>query len=425
VPDLLGDVVRSTAGAADSAEALDRVARLLTRRADWVIADRLDEPDLVVRVAAYDGSGPLALPQGMGRAAARRSAARAVGMLPAVSGAPRRLLRLGRDDLDALTRSAEPHVVVQAATALALGTIDLLLLGLVAGDSLVGVLTMGSRTGFSEDDLVELPDVGLHLGLVLEADRLRAAQRAIATALQTSLLPALPAVPGLRLAARYRPAARGLRVGGDWYDAFRPGSGLVVVIGDASGHDVSAAVRMSDLRNLLRAHAVDHDEPPSAVMARMDRSAATLGLDATATCLMARLEPRPDGTWRAEWTSAGHPPPIHLRAGRAELLETDPDLMLGVDPCAHRTDHERDLLPGDTLLLYTDGLVEVPRESLGDRLELLRRVVEQHAGTHPDHLLEGLLDAFGHGAGDDIALLALDVLPVRRGSARPAAPAAS
>jgi serine phosphatase RsbU (regulator of sigma subunit) len=251
--------------------------------------------------------------------------------------------------------------------------------------------------------------VALHLGLALDAARLRDGQRAIATALQTSLLPALPAVPGLRLAARYRPAARGLRVGGDWYDAFRTDSGLVVVIGDASGHDVSAAVRMSDLRNLLRAHAVDRDESPAAVVARMDRTAATLGLDATATCVMARVRPGADGAWCTTWTSAGHLPPIHVRAGRAELVETDPDLMLGVDPGASRSDHRLELRPGDLLLLYTDGLVELPGESLGDRLELLRRTVEEHAGAHPDPLVEVLLATFGQGVGDDIALLALDV----------------
>jgi hypothetical protein len=409
VRDLLGEVVRATADVADSAEVLTRVAQALARRADWVIADRFDEPDLVVRVAAYDGSGPLALPEGMGRATARRSAALTVGMLPAVLNAPQRLLRLQMDELEALSRSAEPHVALQAATALALGTTDLLLVGLAARDSLVGVLTLGSRTGFAQDDVDEVADVALHVGLALDAARLRDGQRAIATALQTSLLPALPAVPGLRLAARYRPAARGLRVGGDWYDAFPTGSGLVVVIGDASGHDVSAAVRMSDLRNVLRAHAVDHEESPAAVVARMDRTAAALGLDATATCLMGRLRPGAEGAWCATWTSAGHLPPIHVRAGRAELVETDPDLMLGVDPGASRSDHRRELRPGDLLLLYTDGLVELPGESLGDRLELLRQTVEEHAGAHPDQLVEALLAIFGQGVGDDIALLALDV----------------
>jgi serine phosphatase RsbU (regulator of sigma subunit) len=221
-------------------------------------------------------------------------------------------------------------------------------------------------------------------------------------------------VPGLRLAARYHPAAHGLTVGGDWYDAFVPGSGLVVVIGDASGHDVGAAARMSDLRNLLRAYAVDQAQPPSAVVERMDRTADTLGLEATATCVLARLDPTGADTWSLRWTNAGHLPPIHLHAGRATLLETPPDLMLGVDPRTRRSDQQRDLVPGDVLLLYTDGLVEVRKESLDVRLALLRETVERHADGGPDQLVDALLADLGSGAEDDIALLALEVLPAAR-----------
>jgi serine phosphatase RsbU (regulator of sigma subunit) len=273
------------------------------------------------------------------------------------------------------------------------------------------VLTLGSSSGFSDEHVAELLDVALQVGLALDGARLLAGQRAIATALQTSLLPPLPAVPGLRLAARYHPAAQGLTVGGDWYDAFLPGSGLVVVIGDASGHDVAAAARMSDLRNLLRAYAVDEEQPPSAVVERMDHTAQTLGLEATATCVLARLQRTGAGGWRMHWTNAGHLPPIHLHAGRAELVETPPDLMLGVEPGTRRSDHQRGLAPGDTVVLFTDGLVEVRGESLDDRLELLRSLVEQHSDAGPDALLDALLAALGAGATDDIALLAVQVLP--------------
>ena len=419
--DLLGHVVRTTAGAPDAEQLLDRVARLLTGWVDWVIADRLDEPDLVVRVAAYGRSGSLALPGGLGRVRARRSAAGAVGMLPSLVAAPQRLLRLRDDELHALARADEPRVALQAAAALSLGARELMVVGLVARDTVVGVLTLGSRSGFSDALVAEIADVAVHLGVALDATRLLAGQRTLATALQTSLLPALPAVPGLRLAARYQPAVRSMSVGGDWYDAFVTEAGLVAVIGDASGHDVSAAVRKSDLRNLLRAHAVDRDEPPSAVVSRLDRTAAALGLEATATCVMAQVRRASGCTWSLGWTSAGHLPPIHVRNGRAELVETDPDLMLGVDPATPRSDHHRDLAWGDTLLLYTDGLVELPGESLDLRLELLCRKVQEHADSDPDELLETVLTAFGSGATDDIALLAVRVLPVP-GQAEPSAP---
>ena len=247
--------------------------------------------------------------------------------------------------------------------------------------------------------------------MALEAARLLEVQRAVATALQTSLLPPLPAVPGLHLAARYAPATQGLDVGGDWYDAFVVEGDLVVVIGDVSGHDVSAAARMAALRHTVRAHAVDRAEPPSGVVTRLERTSATLGLDATGTCVVARLHPYGDGTWRLEWTNAGHLPPLLVRGGRASFLETSVDLMLGVDPTSDRHDHEQRLDPGDVLVLYTDGLVEVRGTSLDARLEQLRQVAAGHTVEHPDVLADVLLSQLDAGAADDdVALLVLQVV---------------
>jgi sigma-B regulation protein RsbU (phosphoserine phosphatase) len=275
----------------------------------------------------------------------------------------------------------------------------------------LGVLTLGRRQRFADDELAELADVAAHLGAVLDAARLHELQSTVATTMQKSLLPPLPAVAGLRFAARYSPASRGLAVGGDWYDAFPTDSGVVLVVGDASGHDVGAVARMADLRNLLRAYAVDRDEPPSGLVSRLDRSAARLGLDATATCVVGRLQPGDGARWQLSWTSAGHLPPVLLRGGRARLLDPAPELMLGVDTSTVRTDHTLELQPGDLLLLYTDGLVEVRGASLQERLELLRAQVEDDSGLVPDLLAERLLAAIGAGGMDDVALLIVEVLP--------------
>lgn len=407
---LLADVVRATASTNDSATLLDRVAQLLTCRADWVIADRLDDPDLISRVAAYDVRGPLALPDAAGATSARRSAAGSVGLLPSMIGAPQPFWHLRLADLQALAASAEPHRAQQAQLALSLGASEVLLLALVARNTVVGVITLGSRRGFSPGDVTELTDVALHVALALDAARLLTVQRAVATAMQTSLLPPVPSVTGLRLAARYAPAAQGLDVGGDWYDAFVTPTGLTIVIGDASGHDVSAAVRMAALRNILRAHAVDRVEPPSDLVARLERTADALGLDATGTCIVGQLQPRDDGTWQFSWTNAGHLPPVLVRAGQAELLETPADLMLGVDPTADRRDHGQGLQPGDVLLLYTDGLVEVRGTSLDEHLEVLRHTAGEHAGDHPDGLVDALLATLASAGSDDVALLAVQVL---------------
>jgi len=98
------------------------------------------------------------------------------------------------------------------------GATELVLVGLQVRDQLVGVLTLGSRTRVSDEMTGQLADLGLHVGLALDAARLLRVQREVATVLQTSLLPPVPAVPGLSLAARYLPATHGPEVGGDWYD---------------------------------------------------------------------------------------------------------------------------------------------------------------------------------------------------------------
>ena len=409
---LLAEVVRATPEAADADVLLTRVADLAVRHADWVFADRLDEPDLVQRVAVRARDGSSSMPGGSGaEEGMRRSSAGAVGLLPHLQRVPSRLLHLDRAALERLAAGPEQHAAQQARTALSLGAAEVVLVGLVARDTTVGVLTLGRRSGFDEQDLAELRGVALHVGTALDAVRLLAVQRAVATAMQTSLLPPLPSVPGLRLAARYVPAARGLDVGGDWYDAFVVREELVLVVGDVRGHDLAAAARMADLRNLLRAHAVDRAEPPSGLIGRLERTADALGLDAAGTCVAARLTAAPHGRWRLRWTSAGHLPPVLLSDGRARLLETEPDLMLGVDPTSPRSDHEQVLTPGDVLVLCTDGLVEVRDASLDDGLEALRAAVEAAAGSTPDALAEHLLGALSGCLADDVALLVVEVSP--------------
>ncbi|MCW2607815.1 MAG: DNA-binding protein [Frankiales bacterium] len=401
---LLTATVRATASAADPDVVLDRVARVLLDAADWVLADRLDEPDLVTRVAAVtrEGGLPVPLPAGPPQ---RRSAAGRIGLLPALLASPQRLLRLTADDLIGLLDSPDRHAAGQARSALELGTVELLLVVAVARDTPQAVLVLGSRTGFGEEVAAEVVDVASHVGLALDAGRLLAAQRAVATALQTSLLPPVPTVPGRTLAARYLPAAHELEVGGDWYDAFPTPAGLLLVVGDVRGHDLAAAAQMADLRNLLRAHAIDRDEPPSALLARLGRTTAALGLDISATCVAGCLAA--DGTFT--WSSAGHLPPLLLRDGAAVLLETEAELMLGIDPATHRTDHVRVLQPGDTLVLFTDGLVEVRDRGLDERLQDLVQAAAAAGDVPPDLLAETLL-ALAEGSPDDVALLVVRLL---------------
>ena len=308
-----------------------------------VLADVLQPPDLVTRVVALGEAGPLVLSPEMGPVRARRSSAQAVGELARLRDAPGHRLRLQPDQLRVLALSDDLRLRAQAELALSLGSTDVLVLGLTSREDLLGVLTVGRTSGsFSARELDELAVLASLAGLALEGIRLRELQRGMSAALQRNLLPRLPMVPGVTLAARFTPSGDGLTVGGDWYDAFPlPTGDLALVVGDATGHDVQAAVRMAELRNLLRAVAIDQQESPARTLARLDRVTDRLAPELSGTCVYAQVSVGTSPSLR--WSSAGHLPPVLLRDGAASLLESPPDLMLGVQPDTERADQVADL----------------------------------------------------------------------------------
>ncbi|CAN5277385.1 hypothetical protein BH24ACT10_BH24ACT10_10430 [soil metagenome] len=405
---LLAHALRTLVTATDAQRAMQDLAGLLVPElADWCLIDLLQPPDLVTRVVALGVDGPLDLPVELGEVAARRSSAQAVGLLARLVDAPGRALRLDAAFVAAANGSDDVRTRAQAQIALSLGTTEALVLGMVNADELLGVVSLGrSGRGFTGAEAELLSDVAAAAGLALSGVRLRELQRSVSTALQRSLLPPLPVVAGVELAARFVPAESGLAVGGDWYDAFLlPDGELGLVVGDATGHDAQAAARMAELRNLLRAVAVDGHQPPAATLSRLDAVADHLTVDLPGTCVYARLDL--SGGW-LRWSSAGHLPPVLLRGGRAELLETPPDLMLGVRADTPRADHDRQMLPGDVLVLYTDGLVETRRTALDAQLEALRRAVEQDAELPPEALADALVAQLPSG-DDDVAVLVVRI----------------
>ncbi len=251
-----------------------------------------------------------------------------------------------------------------------------------------------------------------------EADRARL-QDALAV-LQRSLLPdSLPQVPGLEAAAHYRTASPD-RLGGDFYDLFPvDGKRFAFFLGDVCGKGPEAAAVTSLTRYTLRAAAV-HDSDPVSALATLnkvlhDRYAG--GDPRYCTTVFGVAEPDPTtGHATVTLASGGHPPALVLRAdGTAEFLPTPGGLLVGILPAAHFATATTTLRPGDTLLLYSDGVTEArtgeDRTTLyGD--EELRAFVADHAGR-PAHAviqaLTGLLDDFGDGLDDDTALLALGV----------------
>ena len=248
-----------------------------------------------------------------------------------------------------------------------------------------------------------------------------AEQRALSDRLQQALLTPPPEPDHLQVAVRYRPAAHGAQVGGDWYDAFlQPDGATMLVIGDVVGHDSDAAAAMGQLRGLLRALAYDNDEPPSATLSRTEHVALGLAVSTMATVVLARVERHPDvpvaGTRVLRWSNAGHLPPVLLAPdGSTTLLETRPELMLGIDPDAPRTDHTAELGDGYTLLLVTDGLVERRDADLDEGLATMREVLRDLGETSLEELCDTLLERMLPVDGaDDVAIVAVRAHPEDR-----------
>jgi GAF domain-containing protein len=238
------------------------------------------------------------------------------------------------------------------------------------------------------------------LATSIERARIADEQRDIADRLQRALEPTrLPRLHGLRLAGRYEPAE--WRIGGDWYDAFDlPDSRVGLVIGDVVGHGIEAAAAAVRLRHFLRGFVLRGYGPGQAIGA-LD----TLVLDerdaAYSSMVYAELDLRTGGV---RWASAGHLPPVLLRDGIAEPLNSLGGALLGVqatEPWPERTDVLR---AGDRLVLYTDGLVERPGVPIDE--DILARFGEVAAEPDLERLCDRLVRGRPDAQRDDVAVLA-------------------
>ena len=230
-----------------------------------------------------------------------------------------------------------------------------------------------------------------------------------AVALQRSLLPdRLPNLVGIDAAARYLPARD--EVGGDWYDVIDlPGGQVGLAIGDVAGHGLRAASLMGQLRAGLRAYALD-GQSPGDTLKRLDRMLQTISGRGMATAAYAIVDP---ATGLLRYASAGHPPPVLVRGGRdAHLLDVTGAPPLGSLPFSSFPETQDRLASNDTILLYTDGLIERRHESLTTGLERLRALAEAAGSAEQlcQRIVEQLVPA--GGGDDDIAVVALRIVPV-------------
>jgi len=398
----------------DTGETADRLARLtVPRLADWATVTVLGDDGGAPRTARAHRD-PERLEDLDTYLAGRQSGARdrPALMMRLLSGQPVQLTSVDPE----LSGPALPGGPVRAAWE-RLATSSLVLLPLIVHGETIGALSLviaGDRPPLTPAEVETAVEVARRGGLALDNARLYGRQLKVAETLQRSLLTPPPRTDDLDIAVRYRPASRHTLVGGDFYDAFLQSDGAMsLVVGDVAGHSVDATAAMSELRSTVRAFAYDNGDGPAATLRRTDRALTGLGFDTLATVLVASLERSASSgaarRWLLRWSSAGHPPPLLLdEHGDVQVLERRAERLLGTGAPADRSDHLLELRPGDTVVLYTDGLLEHGRSGIDEGLQRLSAVLAGLADRSAAQICDEVLDRVVTGpADDDVALLAV------------------
>jgi hypothetical protein len=270
----------------------------------------------------------------------------------------------------------------------------------------------------AQDELLIEGIAGLASVAMANAREYRA-QSEIAQALQRAMLPAIGFHEGVEVAVRYRPAARRAQVGGDWYDVLPLADGrLALTVGDVAGHNVTAAARMGVVRNALSVHVLREVDPGRSLLALEDHLVGT-GQKGFVTVVQALFDPADASVAIAR---AGHLPPLLVPAhGVPRFVGSDPSPPVGVGLLRQAPETQRVQLElGDTILFFTDGLVEQRLTATDVRMTRLRALVGTLGETSAEQLCDEILDRFvgPGGADDDVAMLALRPLfhvPARAG----------
>ncbi|MEU7663949.1 PP2C family protein-serine/threonine phosphatase [Streptomyces lincolnensis] len=248
---------------------------------------------------------------------------------------------------------------------------------------------------------------GEHLARLVELERTRACM----ATMSEELLPSrLPRVAGMRLAARHRTCARG---GGDWYDALPlPDAALGLAVGSVTGSGPSAIAAMGRLRASLRAYAVMEGEDPVAVLSDLELLLRLTEPARSATALFAYCEP---ALRKITLAGAGHSPPLLIGERRTQFVETSVSAPLGMLACWEAPSVELQVQPGETVLLYTDGLLHRtgdPTDRAFARLHSaaagVPKALRSDPGAVADHVLRAVLPDGLDSADseEDVVLLA-------------------
>lgn len=280
----------------------------------------------------------------------------------------------------------------------------------------LGVLTLvmaESMRRFDEGDMEFAEQLANRAAVAVENARLSTARREIAETLQRSLLPdAVPAISGWEVATMYRAASASdeVEVGGDFYDFFDTPDGWIVLLGDVTGRGVEAAAMTSLVRHGARFLA-KQERSPRGILTRLDEALREQPGLSLCSALCLRLEGD-----RFVMSSAGHPAPLVVRDdGRVREIGVAGPLLGGWEGSAWE---ERTVAvePGETLLIYTDGVTDTRGETERFGAARLRSLLAEHAGASPATLLAELEAALAQfqaeGHSDDTGAVALRTAPV-------------
>jgi PAS domain S-box-containing protein len=410
---LLAEATSMLAATLDVGESLDRLAALVVPSlADWCMVELVGTEGEMRRVASahVDPEKDALLRDLAPLQPASRTSASPVSQVVA-SGQPLLLRTVPDSVLDELD---EGTALTDAYRQLA--PHSAMVVPLKARRQVLGALSIVSSSSgrtYDEDDLSMAADLARRAALTVDNARLYQQEHQVAEQLQRSLLPQLPTVPGLDVAARYLPGVREARVGGDWYDVFPLPDGAVgIAVGDVMGHDLTAAASMGQLRSVLRSYAWQGARPAT-VLDNVDELVQGMAMAQLATVAYARLERPVDGApGELCFANAGHlPPALRGPDGVVRLLDGGRSLLIGVATGTERTDALEELASGSMLVLYTDGLVEQRGLDPDEGLERLRRAVAEVEVRDAEQVCDDLVGALdGADREDDVALLVVRVL---------------
>jgi GAF domain-containing protein len=407
----LAEATRLLSSSLDFEATISELADLCVPRiADWLSVVVLDGPQLRQLALTHTDPGK----QEMAEQLRTR--------LPFDPDAPTglaRVLRTGESELleridDEMLKVAAPDAETLEALR-DLGLTSAVTVPLAAQNRVLGAMTLAyaeSGRHYRHGDLTFIESLARRAAVAMDNARLFRDREHMARALQRSLLPRhLPTIPGIELAVRYIPFGQGHDVGGDFYDVFaglEDGWGLL--IGDVCGKGPEAAAIVGIARHTVRGLATASSRP-SAILEALNRAILDESPgDRFCTACYVRL--RPDGAgFRATVALGGHLPPLLLSRDGSVRQIGEPGSLLGILEHPELNDVVVDLLPGDLLLLYTDGLEEPGRSPAGSAT--VESILARSAGRPVDDVVDELLARFrGEGGApprDDVAILAVRV----------------